>query len=78
MDIYALLRFMPLAAMLISCKKKFRLSDAGAMLMGLAYFNDAEKERMPDMLWDISWREMKRAIAKEVKAVSGAEKKQER
>lgn len=29
---------------------------------GLAYFDDAENERMPAMLWDVDWKTIKRTI----------------
>lgn len=43
-----------------------RLAARGFRLGGgtglLAYFEDAEKERMPEMLWDLEWPEVRRQI----------------
>jgi hypothetical protein len=39
-------------------------------LYGLVYFDDAENERMPRMLWNINWRDIKKTILEWVKGVS--------
>jgi len=31
-------------------------------LYGLAYFDDAEQERMPKMFWNIDWKTIKKTI----------------
>lgn len=41
---------------------KFGVEDIGHVLYALAYFDDADRERMPRMLWDLDWREVKEAI----------------
>jgi hypothetical protein len=33
----------------------------------MAYFDDAENERMPPMLWDVSWKDIKKKISGWVK-----------
>jgi hypothetical protein len=48
--------------MLNSYRAKFGIEDIAHVLYGLAYFDDADQERMPRMLWDVSWRTMKRTI----------------
>jgi hypothetical protein len=62
-DIYALgTHYRGLAEMLNSYRAKFGIEDIAHVLYGLAYFDDADQERMPRMLWDVSWRTMKRTI----------------
>lgn len=70
-DIYALgNRCFTLQEMLDSYQKKFTIQDIGTVLYGLAYFDDAESERMPRMLWDVSWKEIKKTILQWVKDIS--------
>ena len=67
-DIYALgLRGKPLAEMLRLYQRKFLVEDTIHVLYGLTYFDDADKERMPRMLWNTDWRTVKRAIQRWVK-----------
>jgi len=67
-DIYALLtEHGTLAAMLDSYVRKYRVSDVSHVLYGLAYFEDAEKERMPAMLWNVTWKEVKDTVRGAVK-----------
>ena len=40
------------------------------LLKSLVYFEDAETEPMPNLIRDVSWEEIKRAIVAEVKRVS--------
>jgi hypothetical protein len=62
-DIYALgTKHFPLKDMLKLYSKKFSIQDRTAILYGLAYFDDAENERMPKMLWDVKWVEIKKTI----------------
>jgi hypothetical protein len=51
-------------------QKKFSINDIGSVLYGLVYFDDAESERMPRMLWDVTWREIRNTILGWVKEVS--------
>jgi hypothetical protein len=70
-DIYALgKKAFPLSQMLGFYQKKFGISDIGSVLYGLVYFDDAESERMPRMLWDVTWREIRNTILGWVKEVS--------
>jgi len=48
--------------------EKFEVKDVGHLLYALVYFDDADSERMPVMIWKMSWREIKRAIQGWVKA----------
>lgn len=62
-DLYALgTRHFSLREMLAFYQKKFNIQDIGSVLYGLVYFDDAEQERMPRMLWNVSWKEIKNTI----------------
>jgi len=67
-DIYALgKKHRPLEQMMALYKKKFPEADLFPVLRGLNYFDDADKERMPRMLWKVSWSEIKKEIVKNLK-----------
>jgi len=67
-DVYALgTKHRPLSEMLILYQQKFNVQDISPILYGLAYFDDAEKERMPSMLWNVSWKEIKKTVSEWVK-----------
>ena len=69
-DIYALgLKQFSLNEMLDFYRKKFGVKDIGHVLYGLAYFDDAESERMPKMLWNVKWIEIKKTIQSWVKTL---------
>lgn len=71
-DIYALgLRHIPLEGMLELYQRKYRIQDVAHLLYALAYFEDADRERMPRLRWNISWRTIKATIAGWVKEVAG-------
>jgi hypothetical protein len=36
----------------------------------LIYFEDAEKDPMPEMIVDVEWQEIKKSVREEVKALS--------
>jgi predicted nucleotidyltransferase component of viral defense system len=62
-DIFALgVKQFELKEMLEFYRRKFKIQDVGHVLYGLTYFDDAENERMPRMLWDVKWREIKETI----------------
>ena len=70
-DLYALGKTtFSLQKMLDFYQKKFSIRDIGSVLYGLVYFDDAENERMPRMLWDVTWRDIKKTIIQWVKDVS--------
>lgn len=70
-DIYALgLRHKPLPEMLRLYRQKYAVADVIHVLYGLAYFHDADKERMPRMFWDTDWRTVKKTIQRWVKEVA--------
>lgn len=62
---------MPLGEMLDAYRRKYAARDVAHVLAGLAYFDDAEREPMPAMLWRKDWGEIRRAIETWVKAVAG-------
>lgn len=62
-DVYALARqFRSLGPMLRWYQEKHALQDIAHALFALAYFDDADRERMPPMVWRVTWPEMKEAI----------------
>jgi hypothetical protein len=69
-DIYALgKRSISLPQMLRWHREKFAVADQAHLLCSLAYFDDAERERLPRMLWDTSWPQMRAAIQRWVRAI---------
>jgi len=40
-------------------QEKYAVPDPAHVLYSLAYFDDADRERMPRLLWDVTWRTMK-------------------
>lgn len=70
-DIYALGKSsFSLSQMLGFYQKKFSIRDIGSVLYGLVYFDDAESERMPRMLLDVTWKEIRNTILGWVKEIS--------
>ena len=68
-DIHALMqKHKTLRQMLSLYKKKFPEADLFPVLRGLSYFDDADKERMPRMLWKLSWDAIKKEVMKELGA----------
>lgn len=50
-------------------RQKFGVQDIGHLLYALLYFDDADAERMPQMLWKADWKEIKRTIGGWVRAL---------
>ena len=70
-DLYALGKTsFSLQQMLGFYQKKFGIRDIGSVLYGLVYFDDAENERMPRMLWNVNWRDIKNTVLEWVRAIS--------
>jgi hypothetical protein len=70
-DIYALgTKEFSLEEMLGFYQAKFGIHDIGHVLYGLAYFDDAESERMPKMLWEVKWTEIKKTIQSWIRDLS--------
>ena len=62
-DIYALGRTrFTLEEILDFYRRKFETGDIAHSIMALTYFDDAEEEEMPEMLWEVDWQEVKRTI----------------
>ncbi|MGH7494343.1 MAG: nucleotidyl transferase AbiEii/AbiGii toxin family protein [bacterium] len=71
-DLYALLQeHKSLKQMLRLYSRKFAIDDFGHVLYALAYFDDAEREPMSNMLWKVNWRQLKEELQKQVKTVAG-------
>lgn len=70
-DIYALgTKQFALKEMVDLYRKKFGVSDVSPVLYGLTYFDDAENERMPKMLWKVKWADIRKTIEAWVRALS--------
>jgi hypothetical protein len=62
-DLYALApRFIPLSRMVGYYQRKYGTLNVGHLLYSLTYFDEAEGERMPQMLWRTDWRTIKKAL----------------
>ncbi len=70
-DVYALLRHgASLPEVLQLYRQKFAVRDTMPILYGLAYFEDAEKQPMPEMLIPEDWNGMKSAIQQWTRAAA--------
>jgi Nucleotidyl transferase AbiEii toxin, Type IV TA system len=70
-DIYALgSRRLSLRLMLRCYQGKYAINDLAHVLYSLAYFDDADRERMPALLWNVKWRIVKDAIRSWVREVT--------
>jgi hypothetical protein len=62
-DLYALAStYRPLRELLDAYQGKYGILDIGHVIYGLTYFDTADRERTPPLLWNIDWRTAKRAI----------------
>lgn len=67
-DIFALGRErFTLDEMLDFYRRKYGVSDLGHTLYALSYFDDAERDDTPEMLWPIEWGEVKRTMERWVR-----------
>lgn len=67
-DIFAIHRSgYSLDNMLALFRDKYKLRDIGHLLVALAFFDDADREPMPTMIWPIDWDQVKQAIRSMVK-----------
>ena len=67
-DIYALgQKTFSLTDMLAFYRRKYDVQDIGHILYGLSYFDQAEKERMPRMIWNVDWKEIRKTVQSWVK-----------
>lgn len=51
-----------LESMLDHYRRKYAVKDIAHVLYGLAYFDDAEREEGPYLVWDLSWKDVKQTI----------------
>jgi hypothetical protein len=71
-DIYAIgANRLSLDEMLDAYRRKYSLDDVARILYSLTYFDDADPEPMPRMLWESNWDAMKDTIRKWVKEMAG-------
>lgn len=71
-DIYALAsRSFSLRQMLRWYQEKYAVHDVAHVLYSLAYFDDADRERMPAMLWKVKWPTIKDTIRSWVDDLAG-------
>jgi hypothetical protein len=71
-DIFAIgTTHLNLAEMLDLYRRKYDTTDIGHVVMSLSYFDDAEAEDMPRMVWQVSWAEVKRSIERWVIEFTG-------
>jgi hypothetical protein len=70
-DVYFLLREIPLPELLRAFERKYRSVDYNLahVLKSLTYFNDARSDPLPDMLVPFSWDDLERALEREVRAL---------
>jgi hypothetical protein len=62
-DLYAIGRAgHSLSTILEGYRTKYGVRDIGHLLYALVYFDDADAERMPRMIWKVSWPEVKRFV----------------
>jgi hypothetical protein len=65
-DLYAILRkHAPLSRLLKLYERKFDLKNIINVLYALSYFDDAEQEPMPKMIWKMGWSTMKNFIQRQ-------------
>jgi Nucleotidyl transferase AbiEii toxin, Type IV TA system len=70
-DVYEILREgRTLSGMLLDFRERFQ-TDPISVLRGLTYFDDADREPMPEMLVPREWDQMRRAIRAAVRATTG-------
>jgi hypothetical protein len=62
-DVYALLRkHASLVRMLSIYRRRYRLTDSFHVLQAMTYFDEADQQRPPTMLWRTKWPDIKRHI----------------
>jgi hypothetical protein len=62
-DVYALCaKHRPLLKLFELYQRKYETEDVAHVLFSLSYFGDAENGRMPVMLWDTDWKNIKESL----------------
>ncbi len=71
-DIYTLVnKTFSLQKMLSMYQRKFSVKDISHVLYGLAYFDDAEREPDPKLLWDMDWQIVKQNVQGWLRELAG-------
>lgn len=52
-------------------QRKFSIKDIGHVLYGLAYSDDADRERGLKLLWDLDWKIVKKTIQGWLRELAG-------
>ena len=69
-DVFALAReHRPLEDLISAYKKRHGFNDAAHLLNALVYFDNANDDPMPQMIWKIGWKEVQAAIRQWVKQI---------
>lgn len=68
-DLFALGREFTLQQMLGWYREKFEVDDVVHLLYALVYFDDADAEPRPAMIWNVGWREVKERLRNWVRAL---------
>jgi len=63
------IEYCSLSDMLGWYQQKYAVTDLTHVLYSLAYFDDADRERMPRMFWDSNWRTIKKTIVQWLQAL---------
>jgi len=72
LDIYAICtKHRPLSEILDLYQEKFSVEDIASVLYALSYFEDAEGQEMPRMIWPTDWEEIKTDIKAWLETLSG-------
>jgi predicted nucleotidyltransferase component of viral defense system len=70
-DIFALnRRALSISDMLDLYRKKYSMASVAHILYALSYFDDADKEKTPKMMWRTDWRKIKSELQEEVKKIA--------
>jgi hypothetical protein len=70
-DVYAIAtERVPLSTMIAAYQRRYSVSDIGRLLCSLTYFDDAEDDPMPAMLWPVGWDQVKASIRQWVTAIA--------
>lgn len=71
LDVYALCtQHRSLEEFLSLYKRKFGVADISPVLYGLVFFDDADEERTPEMMWDLKWDAVKEQFRIWVREIS--------
>jgi hypothetical protein len=71
-DVFALVKeHKSLPELLNLYRRKYETDDIAHLLYALVYFDDADRERMPKLLWPLDWRTIKQQIRDWVHELAG-------